>query len=202
MNSTRRVFTRIGCLIALVVINFTAAFPVSAFASPDKKAWDDSAIVQVKDSLRQISEAATLWQKTGGCSDRECTNASSLAAAGKLAGTIKVPSGIGVANRSPEYTTTLTRTGGCGPASSGAPRTLNPALYFVSEGFCRDYNNSVGLGNTIVENCGSGDACTASGSTKSYEFPTVNSPTFCYRRNDIYAIVWVGTISGTPCPTY
>lgn len=203
MKNTRKVFTRIGCLIALVVISFTVAFPVSTFASPDKKAWDDSAIVQVKDSLRQISEAATLWQKAGGCSDRECTNASSLAAAGKLAVPIKVPSGIGAASKTaPAYSTTGTRMGGCGPASSGAPRTLNPNLPFVSEEFCREYNNSVGLGSTIVKNCASGGDCT-SGSTQPHEFTTVNSPTFCYRNNKIFVIVWMGTIvSETPCPTY
>lgn len=203
MKSTIMLFTQIEGLIALVIISFIVVFPVSVFAAPDNKAWNDSAIVQVRDSLRQISEAASRWQKAGGCSDRECTNVSSLAAAGKLAGTIKVPSGIGAAGKAaPGYTTTLTRMGGCGPASPGSPRTLNPALYFVSEGFCRDYNNSVGLGSTIVSNCAFGDGCTASGSKQPYEFPTVNSPTFCYRRDDIYAVVWMGTISGTPCQTY
>lgn len=202
MKSTTRVFTETDGLIALVIISFIVALPAGVFAAPDTRAQSGPDIMRVMDSLRQISETAALWQKTGGCSDRECTNAGSLAAAGKLDGTLQAPAGAGIAGqRFPEYTTTLSRMGGCGPASPGAPRTLNPALYFVSEEFCLDYNKSAGLGGTIVKNCGSGGNCT-SGSTQSYEFPTVNSTTFCYQRDDIYAIVWIGTISGAPCPTY
>lgn len=188
-------------LFILIITSLVVTIPFGAVAAPVKKTWDESAVTKVKDALRQISEAATLWEKSGGCRDRECTNADSLFAAGKLASAPKVPPGIGVANSNPAYTETGSRMGGCGPATPGAPRTLNPALYDVSEGFCRDYNNSVGLGSTIVENCGSGGDCTASGSTSPYQFPTVKSSTFCYRLEDIFAVVWMGTINDlSPCP--
>lgn len=191
----------LSILFILIIAVFFVTIPVGAFAAPAEKKWDESAVTKLRDALRQISEAATLWEKDGGCKDRDCTNVNKLVAAGKLAVAPKVPAGIGTANNTPEYTETGARMGGCGPLSPGAPRTLNPALYYVSEEFCKAYNKSVGLGDTVVENCGSGGDCTASGSTRPYQFPTVNSTTFCYRLEDTFAVVFMGTIiDESPCP--
>lgn len=200
MKSTTRVITQIECLIALVTISFIIVAPVSVFASPVMPARNDSAVTQVKDSLRQITEAATAWEKTGGCSGRDCALIENLVAAGKLTAAPQAPSGIGIDVIPPFYSTTERPMGGCGPGSVGAPVTTNLTLLNVSEQFCRDYNNSVGLGSTIVKNCSSGGDCTASGSTNPYHFPMVNSSSFCFLRKDTFAIVWMTTVSSTPCP--
>ncbi len=200
MKSATRPFTLIELLIVVVIISFIVEVPVRVFASPVMPARNDAAIIQVKDSLRQIAEAATLWEKAGGCSMWDCMAVDKLVAAGKLADAPQVPSGIGVDGTSPVYSSTAKPMGGCGPGNVGAPVTTNPALKNVSEQFCRDYNNSVGLGNTIVENCQSGGDCAASGSTDPYDFPMVKSSSFCYRRLDTFAVVWMASSRSNPCP--
>lgn len=197
MKNTTRLITPIEYLIALFII---VTMPVGAFASSDKPAKINPAVTQVKDSLRQIAEAATLWEKAGGCSMRDCTDVDKLVAAGKLAKAPQVPSGIDADGTPPYYSATELPMGGCGPGNIGAPQTANLALKNVSEQFCKDYNNSVGLGSIIVKNCSSGGDCTASRSNNSYHFPMVNSPSFCFLRNDIYVVVWMTTISSAPCP--
>lgn len=199
MNSNSRTFKLFDHLNAFVIIAFVVTIPVSALAEPVKKAWGDSAVVQVKDSLRQIAEAATLWEKAGGCSNWSCTDIRGLTAAGKLSGAPQMPTGIGSNGTPLSYSATGRRMGGCGKNNSGAPTTINPALYNVSEQFCRDYNNSVGLGSTIVENCSSGGDCSASASTDPDDFPVVNSSTFCFRRSDTFAVIWMAPISAPPC---
>lgn len=183
-------------LIAFVILSL----PVGALAAPDGKPWDSATIAKVKESLRQISEAAELWEKAGGCKERECTNVNNLVAAGKLAVTPEVPAGIGIPDKgTPEYNDSGRIMGGCGPKNQGAQRTVYLTLADVSEGFCRDFNNSVGLGSIVVENCVSGGDCTASGSMNTWDFPVVKSPTFCYHREDGFVIVWKGSIKDLQC---
>lgn len=184
----------------LIILSFIVTIPVGVFAAPVKKAWDDSAITQVKENLRQIAEAATLWEKSGGCSMRTCALTDDLVAAGKLAAPPQLPAGIGIDDTSLFYSTTERPMGGCGPNNIGTPATTNLTLLNVSEQFCRDYNNSVGLGSIIVENCSSGGDCTASGSNNPYHFPIINSSTFCFLRKDTFAVVWMTSVSSTPCP--
>ncbi|HEY6872940.1 MAG TPA: hypothetical protein VI298_09470 [Geobacteraceae bacterium] len=199
MKRTQKPFTRIELPIALVIIGCIVTIPVGVFAAPVEKAGNEAAVAQIKENLRQIAEAAALWEKADGCSKSDCLDANKLVAAGKLAGAPQVPAGIGAGDPSPYYSTTEKPKGGCGPRNFGAPRTVNPILNNVSEQFCRDYNNSVGLGSTILNNCASGGDCSASGSTDPYDFPIVNSSSFCYRRSDMYTVVWMSAVSGTPC---
>jgi hypothetical protein len=188
-------------LNTLLIISFIAAFSFSAFAAPEIEVRNAAEIIQVKNNLRQIAEAATLWEKSGGCSMRDCALIDNLDAAGKLATTPQVPPGIGIDDGSSLFFSTTERPmGGCGPKNVGAPVTTNLTLLNVSEQFCKDYNSSVGLGSVIVKNCNSGGNCTASGSTNPYQFPIVNSSSFCFLRLDIYAVVWMTTVSSTPCP--
>lgn len=185
-------------LIALVIICMVT--PAGVSASSDRKTSNDSAVSIVKDGLRQLAEAATLWEKAGGCSKRGCLqDIDKLVEAGKLAHAPQVPSGIGVGDTTPYYGVTEDRMGSCGPKNSGAPRTINANLRGVSEQFCRDYNNSVGLGSSIVQNCASGGDCTASGSTNPYDFPEVKSSNFCFLRKDTYVVVLMTSITGDAC---
>jgi hypothetical protein len=202
MNSKLKPFMQLEYMIAFFIISFIATIPSGAFAEPVKKTWDNSAVVQVKDTLRKISETAAIWNKVDGCNNRDCMNVNKLAEAGKIANVPKVPSGIGddASNGATMYHSTATRMGGCGPKNSGMPVTLNPALINVSDGFCKDYNNSVGLGSKIIENCSPVGNCSASGSTNDNDFPTVNSQSFCFRRSAAYAIIWMGTINESTCP--
>jgi hypothetical protein len=199
MKSYTRVIAQIECMVALI-IGIIIVVPGNAIATPVKKAWDDTTIIQVKNNLRQIAEAATLWEKSGGCSMRDCALIDNLVAAGKLATAPQVPPAIGIDGTPLFYSTTERPMGGCGPNNVGTPVTTNLTLLNVSEQFCKDYNSSVGLGSVIVKNCNSGGNCTASGSTNPYHFPIVNSSSFCFLRLDIYAVVWLTTISSTPCP--
>lgn len=186
-------------LTALAIIGFMGATPTFVKAAPSDNATEKSAVIQVKSNLREIAEAGSLWEKSGGCSMRDCLLTDNLVAAGKLAAAPQLPPDIGIANLPLLYSTTERPMGGCGSKNIGASTTINLTLLNVSEQFCRDYNNSVGLGRTIVGNCNSSGDCIASGSTNPYHFPVVNSPTFCFLRKDVYAIVWMTTVSSTPC---
>lgn len=200
MKTATKLFTLLELPITMVIMCAFVTSPISVFAAPDKKAFDDSAVSQVKESLRQITEAATLLEKAGGCSMRDCTDVDKLVAVGKISKAPTLPSGIGVVDDAPPYySATESALGGCGIKNTGAPLTANIALKNVSEQFCQAYNESVGLGSNIIKNCSSGGDCTVSGSKSPYDFPIVNSSSFCFLRNDTFAIVWLTTISSTPC---
>ncbi len=200
MNTPQKKVTLTKLLTALAIIGFIGATPTIVKAAPAEKATEKSAVIQIKSSLREIAEAGSLWEKAGGCSMRDCLLTDNLVAAGKLPAAPQLPPDIGIDNLPLLYSTTERPMGGCGAKNIGASSTTNLTLLNVSEQFCRDYNNSVGLGRTIVGNCNSSGDCIASGSTNPYHFPKIGSSTFCFLRKDIFAVVWMTDVSSTPCP--
>ncbi len=197
MKNVTTVWEQLKTLVILVS-SLIVTMPTVTFAASAKE--PDPAIVQVKDNLHRINEVATQWEKTGGCSGFDCVIIDNLASAGKLTAVPPIPVGIGDGKSDLSYGWTQRRMGGCGSLNRGAQQNSHPALENVSEPFCRMYNDSVGLGKSIVENCRSGGDCSASGSDNPYDFPIVNSSSFCYRRVDQFTVIWISTIGSVPCP--
>lgn len=185
-------------ILTISIICCTFAAPAGVFAEPTDKAVINAKIKQVKDNLLQITEAATLWEKARGCSI-DCLDVNNLIAAGKLAEAPQIPSDISPGDSAPYYSYTASRMGSCGPNNIGAQRTFFTILNGVSEQFCRAYNESVGLGSVIIQNCATGGNCSSSGSSDPHEFPVVNSSSFCFLRTNWYAVIWTTPLSASPC---
>lgn len=193
-------FTLIEFLIALLIIGFIVAILVGVFSSPLKQAKMDSAIAQVKDGLRQISEAGQLLEAHGKCSDWACFD--NAAALGGLTAQPAIPAGIAADGVSAEWGSSDHVSGGCGLNNAGAALTFYPVLKKVSDEFCSEYNRSAGLAGEVGKNCTNGGDCTASGSTSDSDFPVQSSPTFCYYNggSDSNIVIFLaGVPSNNPC---
>ena len=186
--------------ILIFSAGLSASNAICAFAAAAEK--PNPHVQTAKTILRQIVDAATQWEKSGGCSKQDCIDLSKLVESGKIPAIPKLPMGMGDSNSEPVYNITDRKMGGCGSANIGSMKYFHPTIENVSKQFCRDYNNSVGLGKIIIGNCSSGGDCAASKSNDPYDFPSVKSTDFCYNRNEVFTVIWLTSISGGQCGVF